>query len=112
MDSAWEQKKPKSEIYCPDCPTICVDWHWAGVDFAWEQEKLKATKMLENAAESHASGSIIKSGHGRSMSGRSAETVVQQDRHVHSSGEPEQLQGLEDRILAWAQLHYTKRRQE
>jgi len=27
------------------------------------------------------------------MSGRSAETVVQQDRHVHSSGEPEQLKG-------------------
>jgi hypothetical protein len=41
------------------------------------------------------------------MSGRSAETVVQQDRHVLSSGEPEQLNGLEDRILAWAQLHYT-----
>ena len=32
--------------------------------------------------------SIMKGGHGRSMSGRSAETVVQQDRHVHSSGEP------------------------
>jgi len=29
------------------------------------------------------------------MSGRSAETVVQQDRHVHSSGEPEQLRGRE-----------------
>jgi len=60
------------------------------------------------------SGSIMKSGHGRSMSGRSAETVVQQDRHVRSSDEPEQLQGLEDRTLrvAWAQLHYTKRRQE
>ena len=41
------------------------------------------------------------------MSGRSRETVVQQDRHVRSSGEPEQLKGLEDRILAWAQLHYT-----
>ena len=27
------------------------------------------------------------------MSGRSRETVVQQDRHVHSSGEPEQLKG-------------------
>jgi hypothetical protein len=29
---------------------------WAGVDSAWEQEKLEARKMLENAAESPASG--------------------------------------------------------
>ena len=29
------------------------------------------------------------------MSGRSVETVVQRDRHVHSSGEPEQLKGRE-----------------
>jgi len=29
---------------------------WAGVDSAWEQEKLKARKMLENAADSHTSG--------------------------------------------------------
>jgi len=29
---------------------------WAGVDKAWEQEKLEAWKMLENAAESHTSG--------------------------------------------------------
>jgi threonine aldolase len=28
---------------------------WAGVDSAWEQEKLEARKMLENAAESHRS---------------------------------------------------------
>jgi hypothetical protein len=27
---------------------------WAGVDSAWEQEKLEARKMLENAAESPA----------------------------------------------------------
>ena len=27
-----------------------------GVDNAWEQEKLEARKMLENAAESHTSG--------------------------------------------------------
>jgi len=26
---------------------------WAGVDSAWEQEKLEARKMLENVAESH-----------------------------------------------------------
>jgi hypothetical protein len=29
---------------------------WAGVDSAWEQKKLEARKMLENAAESPASG--------------------------------------------------------
>jgi hypothetical protein len=29
---------------------------WAGVDSAWEQEKLEARKMPENAAESHTSG--------------------------------------------------------
>jgi len=29
---------------------------WVGVDNAWEQEKLEARKMLENAAESHTSG--------------------------------------------------------
>jgi len=28
---------------------------WAGVDNVWEQEKLEARKMLENAAESHQS---------------------------------------------------------
>jgi hypothetical protein len=29
---------------------------WAGVDSAWEQKKLEARKMPENAAESHTSG--------------------------------------------------------
>jgi len=29
---------------------------WAGVDNAWEQEKLEARKIIENAAESHTSG--------------------------------------------------------
>ncbi len=28
---------------------------WAGVDSAWEQKKLEARKMLENAADSHTS---------------------------------------------------------
>jgi len=32
--------------------TVCVTCVWAGVDSAWEQEKLEARKMLENAAES------------------------------------------------------------
>jgi len=29
---------------------------WAGVDSVWEQKKVEARKMLENAAESHTSG--------------------------------------------------------
>ena len=44
--------------------------------------------------QSPASGGIFKVGHGRSMSGR---TVVQQDRRVRTSGDPEQLQGPRDR---------------
>jgi len=47
-------------FFLPYCargvPTICVTCVWAGVDNAWEQEKLEARKMLENAAESHTSG--------------------------------------------------------
>jgi len=35
---------------------VCVTCVWAGVDNDWEQEKLEARKMLENAAESHTSG--------------------------------------------------------
>jgi len=37
-------------------PTVCVSGFWAGVDSAWEQRKLEAWKMPENAAESHTSG--------------------------------------------------------
>jgi hypothetical protein len=40
-------------LFC--CPTVCVTGRWAGVDNAWEQRKLEARKMLENAAESHLS---------------------------------------------------------
>jgi hypothetical protein len=40
--------------------TVCVTCVWAGVDSAWEQEKLEARKMLENAAESHTSGAPEK----------------------------------------------------
>jgi hypothetical protein len=36
--------------------TVCVTCVWAGVDSAWEQEKLEARNLLENAAESHMSG--------------------------------------------------------
>jgi len=31
-------------------PTVCVTCVWAGVDSAWEQRKLEARKILENAA--------------------------------------------------------------
>jgi len=38
---------------------------WAGVDSAWEQEKLEARKMLENAADSHTSGArLVRQPHG------------------------------------------------
>jgi hypothetical protein len=37
---------------------------WAGVDSAWEQEKLEARKILENAAESHTSGARFVRPHG------------------------------------------------
>jgi hypothetical protein len=38
--------------------TVCVTCVWADVDNAWEQKKLEARKMLENAAReaSHTSG--------------------------------------------------------
>jgi hypothetical protein len=36
--------------------TVGVTCVWAGVDNAWEQKKLEARKMPENAAESHTSG--------------------------------------------------------
>jgi len=36
--------------------TVCVTGAGAGVDSVWEQEKLEARKMLENAADSHTSG--------------------------------------------------------
>jgi len=36
--------------------TVCVTCVWVGVDNVWEQRKLEARKMLENAAESHTSG--------------------------------------------------------
>jgi hypothetical protein len=44
------------DFFCKrGCPTVCVTGRWAGVDNAWEQRKLEARKMLENAAESHLS---------------------------------------------------------
>ena len=37
------------------CLTVCVTGAGAGVDSAWEQKKLEARKLLENAADSPAS---------------------------------------------------------
>jgi hypothetical protein len=36
--------------------TVSVTGAWAGVDSAWEQEKLEARKMLDCEAQSHTSG--------------------------------------------------------
>ena len=49
--------------YCAQRPTVCVSparslrgtGAGAGVDSAWEQYKLEARKLLENAADSHLS---------------------------------------------------------
>lgn len=37
-------------------PTFCVTCVWAGVDKVWEQEKLEARKILEDAADANTSG--------------------------------------------------------
>jgi len=54
-------------------PTVCVTRVWAGVDNVWEQEKLEARKMLENAAESHTSGA-------RCVGRLSAKVLIVRDR--------------------------------
>ena len=41
---------------CISGPTVGVTDAGVGVDSAWEQEKLEARKMHENAADSHTSG--------------------------------------------------------
>ena len=42
--------------FLPSCHlTVCVNGVLADVDNAWDQRKLEARKMLENAAESPAS---------------------------------------------------------
>jgi hypothetical protein len=46
-------------------PTGCVTGAGAGVDSAWEQRKLEARKMLENAAESPASSARFVGRRGR-----------------------------------------------
>ena len=54
------------------CPTVGVTGAGAGVDSVWEQEKLEARKMLENAAESHTSGARFVR---RVLRGHDPETV-------------------------------------
>jgi hypothetical protein len=49
---------------------------WAGVDSAWEQDKLEARKMLENAAESHTSGARFVS-----QPARLPEPLLKKRRH-------------------------------
>ena len=41
---------------------VCFSRKWAGGDSAWEQKKLEARKMLENAAESPASVHAVLGG--------------------------------------------------
>jgi len=41
-------------VLASGAPTVCVTCVWAGVDSAWEQKKLEAGKMLENAARREA----------------------------------------------------------
>jgi len=44
------------QLFCSfSRPTVCVTGRWAGVDNAWEQEKIDARKMLVNRADSHTS---------------------------------------------------------
>ena len=47
------------------CLTVCVTGAGAGVDSAWEQKKLEARKLLENAAESPASSVSMQAQSGR-----------------------------------------------
>jgi len=60
--------------------TVCVTRKWAGVDSAWEQRKLEARKMLENAAESPASSACFV---GRGFEDSLA-TAVTRFQHTHS----------------------------
>ena len=58
---------------------------WAGVDSAWEQEKLEARKILEKAAESHTSGAPRKSGSHFSRQKPSSgmgESILSKDRTI------------------------------
>jgi hypothetical protein len=53
------------------------------VDSAWEQEKLEARKMLENAAESHTSGARFVGRFCVAMGGVGIYSVGEQGDHAH-----------------------------
>jgi len=50
-------------LYCDEGsrPTVCVTCVWAGVDSAWEQEKLEARKIFEKAARREAAVPSVQS---------------------------------------------------
>jgi hypothetical protein len=73
-----------------------------GTRFASGGEKLEARKMLVKRAESHLSASMMREGHSRSSVRRSSRDRRAAGVAMSSSDEPEQLVGLEDRILARA----------
>jgi hypothetical protein len=52
---SWADFRLPLMIHHPGHLTVCVTCVWAGVDSIWEQGKLEARKILENAAESPAS---------------------------------------------------------
>jgi hypothetical protein len=58
VDVTLQHNLNRNSAYLPfqSRRTVCVTRKWAGVDSAWEQEKLEARKMLVNRAESHTSG--------------------------------------------------------
>ena len=56
LQSVFFQDRLAVTLSITQRPTVCVTCVWAGVDNAWEQEKLEARKILENGAESHTSG--------------------------------------------------------
>ena len=59
-------------------------WRWAGVDSVWEQKKLEARKMLENAAESHTSGAPRKSAahFSRQKPSLGLQSILRKDRTI------------------------------
>jgi len=91
-------------------PTVCVSRWWAGVDSLREQKKPEARKTLENAAESHQSASKIEKDTADRCRLGQTKTVVQHRSPCPVQVEPEQLLGLEDRLLARACFYYTDRR--
>ncbi|MCJ7433018.1 MAG: hypothetical protein MUO77_05975 [Anaerolineales bacterium] len=74
----------------------------AGWDSLREAEKLEARKILENRAESHTSASMIEEDTADRLSAGPLRPSCSKGRRVLCAVEPEQLVGLQDRILARA----------